>query len=196
MSRAFLTALALSLSFACRRTVPKEPLERSPAAARPLAGAPAPAQATPAPPAPAPVPSPDGGAPAAPALAVVEPPPSIKLTIKTVPPKMKVYWGRKLLGETPLILERPRDSGPMDLVFKGEGFLPLHVRAYTYKNDTVLMKATKLADRMTLLGAKQELFSPDGGAPDGGMPLEAPTMLPSPSSAPPPAPLPATPSPR
>src|SRR5262249_40285244 len=37
--------------------------------------------------------------------------PNVHITIRTTPakPKAKVFWGKKLLGETPLIFERPRD---------------------------------------------------------------------------------------
>ncbi|MCA1665562.1 MAG: hypothetical protein LC659_15065, partial [Myxococcales bacterium] len=74
-----------------------------------------------------------GAAPAAPA-------PKIKIIVrvgKNGPDKALVFWGKKKLGETPVTLERPRDSGPVDLVVRGEGFFPLHTRAYTFKTDVL-----------------------------------------------------------
>src|SRR5262249_46175270 len=140
LRRAALLAVVVAASIGCRRASHQERVRSGRAPGRSDAATVAPpapqAQAPPPPPAPAPPPA------AAPPPAPPEPPVLIKLTIKTVPIKMKVYWGRKLLGETPLILQRPLNSGPMDLVFKLDGYFPLHVRAYTYKNDTVVMKAT------------------------------------------------------
>jgi hypothetical protein len=96
---------------------------------------------------------------------------TVKISIRAVParPKSKVFWGKKLMGETPLDLVRPRDSGPVDLVVKNDGFFNVHTRAYTYKNDVLYVKLTKLADKMKLLGAKQEIPPPEG-MPDGGVP--------------------------
>ena len=186
-----LVAVLACASFACRRAPHKERLRSGRAPVRPDAGtvvAPTALQAQAPRPPTAPPPTPDAGPPAPPP----EPPVMVKLTIKSIPPKMKVYWGRKLLGETPVIVPRPLDSGPMDLVFKLDGYFPLHVRAYTYKSDTVVMKATKLTDRMKLLGAKQDLL-PEGGTPDGGVPAEAPVVPPLPSAPPLP---PAAPAPK
>ena len=99
---------------------------------------------------------------------------TVKISIRAVParPKSKVFWGKKLMGETPLDIVRPRDSGPVDLVVKNDGFLNVHTRAYTYKNDVLYVKLTKLADKMKLLGAKQEI--PPEGTPDGGVPPAPP----------------------
>src|SRR4051812_45994934 len=63
------------------------------------------------------------------------PPPKIKIIVrlgKNGPDEALVFWGKKKLGETPVTLERPRDSGPVDLVVRGEGFFPVHTRAYTF----------------------------------------------------------------
>jgi hypothetical protein len=105
---------------------------------------------------------PDGGSPTA------EPSPEtlpskVRIFIRAVPAKakLKVYWGKKLLGVTPLNLDRPRDSGPMDLVVRGDGAFPLHTRVYTYKNETLYVKLTKLEDKMKLLGAREELPPPE-----------------------------------
>jgi hypothetical protein len=99
---------------------------------------------------------------------------TVKIMIRVIParPKSKVFWGKKLMGDTPLDIVRPRDSGPVDLVVKNEGFFNVHTRAYTYKNDVLYVKLTKLADKMKLLGAKQEIL-PEG-TPDGGVPPSPP----------------------
>jgi hypothetical protein len=99
---------------------------------------------------------------------------TVKIMVRAIPakPKSKVFWGKKLMGETPLDIVRPRDSGPVDLVVKNDGFFNVHTRAYTYKNDILYVKLTKLADKMKLLGAKQEIL-PEG-TPDGGVPPAPP----------------------
>jgi hypothetical protein len=114
-------------------------------------------------------PVPDGGG--APEQEAPKEQTTVKIMIRAVPakPKSKVFWGRKLMGETPLDIVRPRDSGPVDLVIKNDGFFNVHTRAYTYKNDILYVKLTKLADKMKLLGAKQDIPPPEG-TPDGGVP--------------------------
>ena len=94
-------------------------------------------------------------------------PAKIKLTIKSVPPKSWVFWGKEKLGRTPVQIDRPRDSGPVDVVVKNDGYLTLHTRLYTFRSETLVARLVKLADRMTVLGAKAELppENPDGGAP-------------------------------
>ena len=119
-------------------------------------------------------------------------PPKIKIIVRAKgmekTDKVLVFWGKKKLGETPVTLERPRDSGPVDLVVRADGFFPVHTRAYTFRNDVVYVKLTKLDDRMTLFGAKHDLTEPPPGtAPDGtsappgaapGAPPTAPTAMP------------------
>jgi hypothetical protein len=171
------------------------------------------AQAPPAaPPAPAPgtvpqVAPPDGG--------VVDGPPEniVKITFQTIPPvKAEVIWGKKRLGFIngarrppikPLIVERPRDSGPIDLVVKAEGFLPVNTRAYTFSDNKVNVKLTLATEKHTLLGFKQALpdAGADGGTDDGGNPLPPPPPPPIQGPPPPPptygppAPQPAPPTP-
>ena len=78
-------------------------------------------------------------------------------------PRRIVFWGKKKLGETPVTLERPRDSGPVDLVVRAEGYFPVHTRAYTFRNESSDVKMTKLDDRMTLFGAKHDANEPPPG---------------------------------
>ncbi|HEY2744914.1 MAG TPA: hypothetical protein VGL86_09845 [Polyangia bacterium] len=105
-------------------------------------------------------------------------PPKIKIIVHSRGPDRGtafVFWGRKKLGDTPVTLERPRDSGPVDLVVRSEGWFPVHTRAYTFHNDVVYVKMTKLENRQTIYGAKQDANEPPpGSTPDGGTPPPAP----------------------
>jgi hypothetical protein len=69
-----------------------------------------------------------------------------------------------MVGTTPLVLKRQRDSGPLDLVVKADGYLPVHTRAHTFGDDTVVVKLTPTSAKSTLFGYKQELPPEDGGA--------------------------------
>ena len=114
-------------------------------------------------------------------------PPKIKIIVRSrgveKTDKVLVFWGRKKLGETPVTLERPRDSGPVDLVVRSEGYFPVHTRAYTFRNDVLYVKLTKLEERMTLFGAKRDANEPPpGSTPDGGAP---PITTPAPVAPPP-----------
>jgi hypothetical protein len=168
-------------------------------AAPPVPGAPPAAPpAAPAPPAPT-GPVPDAGAGGdAPAADIV------KITLQTIPPvKAEVWWGKKRLGIIngarrppikPLIIERPRDSGPIDILVKADTFLPVNTRAYTFNDNKVNVKLTLITEKHTLLGFKQAL--PDAGADggeDGGVP---PGYVPAPAAPVPYGPPPAPPPPQ
>jgi hypothetical protein len=96
---------------------------------------------------------------------------TVHITIQTSPPrKAQVKWGRKNLGPIPapraLVVERPRDSGPLDLVIRAAGFLPVHTRAYTFTDSRVAVKLTPPSDKSKLFGYREEPApSPDAGAP-------------------------------
>jgi hypothetical protein len=112
---------------------------------------------------------------------------TVRIQLQTVPPeKATVMWGRKELGlvrgpRKPLIIDRPRDSGPLDLVIRADGYVPVHTRAYTFTDSKLAIKLTKLADRKTLFGYREEVAIPDGGAPpDSGVPR--PTATPTDAS--------------
>jgi hypothetical protein len=100
---------------------------------------------------------------APPAVPVVapkkEPPPKVKIAVRASP-KAAVTWGKKALGMTPLVLERPQGSGPLDLVLRANGHFPVHVRLYAHRDDKVDVKLTRLSDRMTLFGAKKDQAPP------------------------------------
>ncbi|HVV17019.1 MAG TPA: hypothetical protein VHH90_07430 [Polyangia bacterium] len=109
--------------------------------------------------------------PAAPPSANVK----IVFTINPSTKKALVFWGKKRLGiiapHQPLVLQRPRDSGPLDVVVKSDGYVPVQTRAYTFADTKVAVKLTPLDQKNTLLGYREEL-PPDGGAPsspDGGV---------------------------
>jgi hypothetical protein len=122
---------------------------------------------------------------------------TVKIVFQTVPPqdKVKVRIGKKVLGlirgpRKPLIVERPRDSGPLDVTVQAEGFLPVHTRAYTFNDNKVFVKLTPVEEKHTLFGYREELPpEPDAGATAGG-PMPAP-----PDGGVPPAPLPVAPVP-
>jgi hypothetical protein len=131
-------------------------------------------------PAPAQGPGPDGGA--------AELSSKVKIVIQTIPPeKAKVSWGKKPIGlikgkNKPLILERPRDSGPMDVVIRADGYVPVHTRAYTFTDFKLYVKLTPLEEKKSLFGYREAL--PDAGAPEAGPP--PPTMaMPGDAGAPP-----------
>jgi hypothetical protein len=104
-------------------------------------------------------------------------PDTVRIIIQTVPPRRaRVKWGRKSLGVIPtpsaLVVVRPRDSGPLDLVIRATGFLPVHTRAYTFTDSRVAVKLTPLSDKSKLFGYREE----PAPSPDGGVPAEpAPT---------------------
>ena len=136
-------ALALGL-VACRRPEP-------PAARAPVAPPAAPGPAAP-PDVPATVAPPEED------LVAEEPevnPTSETVTIKLVAPearKARVSWGRKDLGFAPLELQRPRGSGPLDLVVTAPGALTLHTRVYTDRDDKLALRLYPESDAPSLLG--------------------------------------------
>ncbi len=111
-------------------------------------------------------------APAAPAAA---PSPNVKIVFTIIPSSKKamVFWGKKRLGiiapHAPLVVTRPRDSGPLDVLVKSDGYVTVQTRAYTFADSKVAVKLTKTDEKNTLLGYREEL-PPDGGVPPGGGP--------------------------
>ena len=103
------------------------------------------------------------------AMADAGPPlsPNVKITFRTVPlRRASVMWGAKRLGfidRRPLVIERVRDSGPLDVVVRAEGYLPVHARAYTFDDATVDVRITPIEKKDTIYGYQQPLT--DAGAP-------------------------------
>src|SRR5207249_11098347 len=103
---------------------------------------------------------------------------TVSSLFQTVPPeKATVMWGKKSIGvidvkgktkPKALIVERPRDSGPMDVVVRAQGYIPVHTRAYTFTDTKLYVKITKVEEKKTLFGYREAL--PDAGAPEAGVP--------------------------
>ncbi|MEA2699355.1 MAG: hypothetical protein QOI66_3626 [Myxococcales bacterium] len=82
-------------------------------------------------------------------------PRSATVTIKVIVDRRRkahVFWGRKDLGEAPLDLQRPRDSGPVDLVVTAPGYLPLHTRAFTDRDDKLFLRLFPAQEAPQMLG--------------------------------------------
>jgi hypothetical protein len=111
-------------------------------------------------------PTPRGNAPVLDAGAPLSP--IVKLTFRTFPARRaSVMWGAKRLGyidrSRPLVIERVRDSGPLDVVVRADGFIPVHARAYTFNDANIDVKITPFDKMDTLYGYQQPLG--DAGAP-------------------------------
>ncbi len=82
-------------------------------------------------------------------------PTSETVTIKLVADqarKARVFWGRKDLGFAPLELQRPRGSGPLDLVVVAPGALTLHTRVYTDRDDKLALRLYAESEAPNMLG--------------------------------------------
>jgi len=63
-----------------------------------------------------------------------------------------VTWGRKDLGVAPLEIVRPRGSAPLDLTIQAPGYLPLHTRAFTDRDDKLSLRFYSERDGVGLPG--------------------------------------------
>jgi hypothetical protein len=132
--------------------------------------------------------APGGGGPDGGTGGAVDASATVRIVFMTVPPeKATVSWGRKPLGVIrgkgkPLTIERPRDSGPIDVVIRAKGFLPVRTRAHTFNDHKMFVKITPVEEKNTILGYREEL--PDAG-PEGGTLLVGP---PAPGTIAPPVP--------
>jgi hypothetical protein len=95
-------------------------------------------------------------------------PPTVQITLKTVPSvHASVTMGKTRLGSisprAPLVVERRRDSGPLDLVIHSPGFLAVHTRAYTFDNNVVEVRLTRLDKKNTLYGYREPLPPEEDG---------------------------------
>lgn len=89
-------------------------------------------------------------------------PTTATIVFATVPQaNATVSWGRKRLGRImpnkPLVVVRPRDSGPLDVIVRADGFLPVHTRAHTFSDNKVMIKLTRPDQTATLLGYRVPL---------------------------------------
>jgi hypothetical protein len=143
----------------------------------------------------------------------VSDPTKATITFQTMPPaNATVFWGNTKLGrikpQRPLVVVRPRDSGPLDVMIRAPGFLPVQTRAHTFGDTRLAVKLTRVEEKSTLFGYRAPLddagvpLVPDGGVPDAlsGMPssLTQPSIAPAPTAQPPAtAPVPmSTPAPQ
>ena len=84
--------------------------------------------------------------------------PTVKLKLVITPPaRGTLVWGRKKMGELKpgqmtVEMERPRGSGPLDLVIRAEGFLPHHVRLFSDRDDKLYVRLYHPDDARGLLG--------------------------------------------
>jgi hypothetical protein len=88
---------------------------------------------------------------------------TVTLTLSISPPvKAQVMWGSKQLArvapDKPTVeLQRPRNTGPLDLDIRAEGFLPHHTRLYSDRNDKVNVRLVRPADATGLLGYRSSV---------------------------------------
>jgi hypothetical protein len=142
-------------------------------------------------------------------------PNNVTVIIATTPPATAmVSWGRKKLGKItprrPLVVVRPRDSGPLDVIVRAQGYLAVQTRAHTFSDNRVVVKLTPPENASELLGyrapvevvespeqaaAMNALAPTDGEAQPAStfqvVPMQPSPMMPAPQPAPvaPPAPL-------
>jgi hypothetical protein len=96
-------------------------------------------------------------------------PTSEKVTIKLSawPVEANVFWGNKDLGvagRKPLEIERPRGSGPVDLVARAPGYLPFHTRLFTDRDEKLTVRLVRTEDAPQLLGYRR-MTAGAAGAP-------------------------------
>ena len=94
-------------------------------------------------------PPPAAGAP--PPVPVKPPTANVRIVFTVLPSTKKatVSWGKKKLGviapHAPLIVQRPRDSGPLDVGVRAEGCVPVQTRAYTCEDSKLAVHVTPVA---------------------------------------------------
>jgi hypothetical protein len=83
---------------------------------------------------------------------------TVRLKLSVLPVTAEVVWGAKRLGTAgrePLEIERPRNSGPLDLVVRAPGYLSFHTRLLTDRDDTLTVRLVTPAAARSLLGWKR-----------------------------------------
>jgi hypothetical protein len=74
--------------------------------------------------------------------------------------KAHVFWGRKDFGLAPLEIQRPRGSGPLDLLITADGALPLHTRVFTDRDSALAVRLYAESDAPGLLGYPRSFSLP------------------------------------
>jgi hypothetical protein len=67
------------------------------------------------------------------------------------------------------VVVRPRDSGPLDVIVRAPGYLPVQTRAHTFADSRVTVKLTTPDQKNTLVGYREPL--------DAGTPLSDPNAV-------------------
>jgi hypothetical protein len=131
---------------------------------------------------PAPAAAPEGAAPVDGETTEQAAPPTgntATISFRTSPGvQATVTWGETRLGVIapgePLVLVRPRDSGPLDVVVRANGYLPVYTRAHTFSNHEMLVKLTTPEKQYTLLGYRAPI---DAGVPEAAGDAAVPSSL-------------------
>jgi hypothetical protein len=91
---------------------------------------------------------------------------TVKLRLAISPPAAgAVMWGRKKLadikpGRMTVEIERPRDSGPLDVLVRADGFLPHHVRLFTDRDDRLSVRLVRPEEARGMLGYRPPAATP------------------------------------
>jgi hypothetical protein len=98
-----------------------------------------------------------------------------RIVFTTVPSvNATVMWGKKLLGRIAprqsLVVLRPRDSGPLDVIVRAAGYLPVQTRAHTFADTRIVVKLTTPEQKATLVGYRAPI--------DAGMPVTTDDTVP------------------
>ncbi|HET6280788.1 MAG TPA: hypothetical protein VFH73_07480 [Polyangia bacterium] len=72
----------------------------------------------------------------------------------------RVFWGRKELGVAPLEVQRPRNSGPLELLVLAPDCLPLHTRVFTDRDDKLWLRLYRKEEAPQVLGYRLEPAAP------------------------------------
>jgi hypothetical protein len=88
---------------------------------------------------------------------------TVTLTLSISPPvKAVVMWGSKQVARISpdhltVELQRPRNTGPLDLEIRADGFLPHHTRLYSDRNDKVSVHLVRQGEASSLLGYRSSV---------------------------------------
>jgi len=93
---------------------------------------------------------------------------TLKLSV-TPQVKTQVAWGAKVMarlepGKMDAEIVRPRGSGPLDLEFKAEGYMPYHARLYTDRNDRISVRLYRPEEAPNLFGYNRSPEAKDESA--------------------------------
>lgn len=85
----------------------------------------------------------------------------VRLTFRSSP-AAQVWYGKKLLGTSPVTIRRKRDSGPVDVVFKAGGYLKMNSRAYSWSDDVVSVRLIPVDQAHTVFGYQKPVEEDEG----------------------------------